>query len=114
MHSTIYKINNKDLLYSTGNDTKYTVINCNGKRIYMCVYICMTKSLRCTSDMQHYELYFSYRKTKIPTSQNKNEELTTMSFFGFQVPWLGCLHLFTSQNILMVVLLIMFCVSSRT
>ena len=51
----------------------------------------MTKSLRCTSDMQHYELYFNYRKTKIPTSQNKNEELTTMSFFGFQVPWLGCL-----------------------
>ena len=74
----------------------------------------MTKSLCCTSVMQHYELYFNYRKTKIPTSQNKNEELTTLSFFGFQVPWLGCLHLFTSQSILMVVLLIMFCVSSCT
>ena len=63
----------------------------------------MIKSLCCTSDMQHYELYFNYRKTKIPTSQNRNEELTTMSFFGFQVPWHGCL-LFTSQSILMVVL----------
>ena len=74
----------------------------------------MTKSLCCTSDMQHYELYFNYRKTKIPTSQNKNEELSTMSFFGFQVPWLGCLLLFTSQSVLMVVLEIMFCVSSCT
>ena len=35
MHITIYKINNKDLLYSTGNYIKYTVINCNGKRIYI-------------------------------------------------------------------------------
>ena len=28
---TIYKIDNKDLLYSTGNCIQYLVINCNGK-----------------------------------------------------------------------------------
>ena len=26
MHSTIYKINNKELLYSTGNDILYLII----------------------------------------------------------------------------------------
>ena len=30
-HTTIYKITNKDLLYSTGNSTQYPVINHNGK-----------------------------------------------------------------------------------
>ena len=52
MHTTIYKITNKDLLYSTGNYTQYIVITCKGKEsekeyvsvyiyIYMCVYICI-------------------------------------------------------------------------
>ena len=31
MHTTIYKINNKDLLYSTGNYIQYLVINYNEK-----------------------------------------------------------------------------------
>ena len=31
MHTTINKINNKDLLYSTGNYIQYLVINYNGK-----------------------------------------------------------------------------------
>ena len=31
MHTTIYKIINKDLLYSTGNSTEYDVISYMGK-----------------------------------------------------------------------------------
>ena len=31
IHSTIYKIINKDLLYSTGNSTQYSVITYMGK-----------------------------------------------------------------------------------
>ena len=31
MHTTIYKINNKDLLYSTGNYTQYLTIDYNGR-----------------------------------------------------------------------------------
>ena len=30
-HTTIYKINNKDLLHSTGNYIQYLVITCNEK-----------------------------------------------------------------------------------
>ena len=55
-HTTIYKmINNKDLLYSTG-DIQYLVITYNGKEsekaymcvcIYLCIYICVTESLCC-------------------------------------------------------------------
>ena len=30
--------------------------------IYIYTYICMTKSLCCTSDMQHYELYFNQNR----------------------------------------------------
>ena len=45
-------INNKVLLYSTGNYIQYPVINHNGKeyeKIYMCVYmyLCITESLCC-------------------------------------------------------------------
>ena len=39
---------NKVLLYSTGNDTQYSVINHNGKE-YKIVYICITESLCCTA-----------------------------------------------------------------
>ena len=31
MHTTIYKVNSKDLLYSTGNYIQYLAINYNGK-----------------------------------------------------------------------------------
>ena len=31
LHTIDYKINNRDLLYSTANDTQYPVINHNGK-----------------------------------------------------------------------------------
>ena len=40
MHTTIYKITNKDLLYSTGNYTQYFVITYKGK-IWKCVYMCL-------------------------------------------------------------------------
>ena len=43
MHTTIYKINNKGLLYSTGNYIQYLVIIYNGKEsekeYIMCIYI---------------------------------------------------------------------------
>ena len=39
----IYKINNEDLLYSTGNYTRYSVITYEGKNLtiytYTCIYI---------------------------------------------------------------------------
>ena len=40
-HHYIYKINNKDLLYSTGNYIQYLVITYNGKEfeIYTYIYI---------------------------------------------------------------------------
>ena len=44
-------INNKVLMYSTGNYVQYPVINHNGKEckyIYMCV--CTTESLSCTAE----------------------------------------------------------------
>ena len=42
-------INNKVLLYSTGNYIQYPVINHNGKKYKKNVYICITESLCCTA-----------------------------------------------------------------
>ena len=42
------QINNKVLLYSTGNYIQYPVINHNGKEFKKNVYICITESLCCT------------------------------------------------------------------
>ena len=42
IHSTIYKIINKDLLYSTGDFTQYSVIIYKGKEFekeWICIYI---------------------------------------------------------------------------
>ena len=45
IHTTIYKwINNKHLLYSTGNYTRYLIITYNGKEsekeyVYICLYV---------------------------------------------------------------------------
>ena len=45
VHAIIYKINNKDRLYSTGNYTQYLLISDNGKeskkRIRVCVCVCV-------------------------------------------------------------------------
>ena len=47
IHTTIYKIDSKDLLYSIGNYIQYLVI-CNGKNlndnIYIYIYICIAES----------------------------------------------------------------------
>ena len=49
-------INNKVLLYSTGNYIQYPVINHNGKEyekeyIYIYIYIYITESLCCTAEI---------------------------------------------------------------
>ena len=44
-------INNKVLLYSTGNYIQYLVINHNGKEYKKNVYICITDSLGCTAEI---------------------------------------------------------------
>ena len=44
-------INNKVLLYSTGNYIQYPVINHNGKEYEKGIYICITESLCCTAEM---------------------------------------------------------------
>ena len=43
-------INNKVLLYSTGNNIQYSVINHNGKE-YFKKHICITESLCCTAEI---------------------------------------------------------------
>ena len=51
VYTTIYKINNKYLLYSTENSTQYSAITYMGKEsenIYTC--ICITESLCCTPE----------------------------------------------------------------
>ena len=52
----IKQVNNKDLLYSTGNYTQYLVITYNGKEsekeyTYIYTYICITESLCCTLEI---------------------------------------------------------------
>ena len=49
IHTTIYKINNKDLLYSTGNYTQYFVINHNAKESEK-EHTHTTESLSCTPE----------------------------------------------------------------
>ena len=44
-------INNKVLLYSTGNCTQYPVINPNGKEYEKECYLCITKLLCCTAEI---------------------------------------------------------------
>ena len=45
-------INNKVLLYSTGNYIQYPMINHNGKEYFKKnVYICITESLCCTAEI---------------------------------------------------------------
>ena len=44
-------INNKVLLYSTGNYIQYPVINRDGKEYEQNVCMCLTESLCCTAEM---------------------------------------------------------------
>ena len=44
-------INNKVLLYSTGNYIQYPVINHNGEEYEKNVYMCVTESLCCTAEI---------------------------------------------------------------
>ena len=49
IYITIYKINNKDLLYSTGNYIQYLAITYNGKKLKKNVYIYMrSESIICS------------------------------------------------------------------
>ena len=67
-------INNKILLYSTGNYIQYPVIHHNGKE-YEEEYICVTESLCRTAEIKHNtvnQLYFSKIK-KNKTKQNPEQ-----------------------------------------
>ena len=50
MQITMYKINNKDLLYSTGNYIQYPVIDYNGKELEKNVYTGINRSLCCSPE----------------------------------------------------------------
>ena len=56
-------INNKVLLYSTGNYIEYSMINHNGKDVYMCI----TESLSSTAEHCTSTLYivFQFQKRNI-------------------------------------------------
>ena len=61
-------INNKVLLYSTGNYIQYPMLNHNGKN--MKKNICLTESLCCTAEIKHNivnQLYFSRTGIKMQT-----------------------------------------------
>ena len=62
MQTIIHKINNKVLLYSTGNDDQYPVISHNGKE-YEKVCVCTTESFSCTVEI-NITLYISYTSIK--------------------------------------------------
>ena len=54
IYTTIYKINNKDLLYSTGNYIQHLIKTYNGKESEKVLYIYKTESLCCTPELtQH-------------------------------------------------------------
>ena len=47
----IKRINDKVLLYSTGNYSQYPEINCSGKNIKKNLFLCITESLFCTAEI---------------------------------------------------------------
>ena len=51
IYTTIYKINNKDLLYSTGNYIQHLIKTYNGKESEKVLYIYKTESLCCTPEL---------------------------------------------------------------
>ena len=55
-------INNKVLLYSTGNYIQYPVINHNGKEYLKKKYLCIPESLCCTADWHNILNYTSIKK----------------------------------------------------
>ena len=56
-------INNKVLLYSTGNYIQYPMINHSQKEYEKNVYICITESLCCIAEMNT-TLYINYTSIK--------------------------------------------------
>ena len=68
-------INNKDLLYSTGNYTQYPIINHNGKE-----YICITKSLYTRNQHIVNQLYFNRTFFLIKKKKNSRSELSLRFF----------------------------------
>ena len=68
--ATVYKIINQDVLWSTGNSTQYSVITCNGKRIWkridICTRIvetfcCIPETKHCKSTIVQYKLKFKFK-----------------------------------------------------
>ena len=72
----------------------------------------MTKSLCCTSDMQHYEQYSITEKQKSPQAKTKMRD--SAPCHSLDSKFLGLVVFSSLLSVLMVVLEIMFCVSSCT
>ena len=70
-------INNKVLLYSTGNHIKYPMINHNGRECKKNVYIHTTESLCCTAEINT-TLQIDYTSIKKKEEEKKNA-------WGFQL-----------------------------
>ena len=52
-------INNKVLMYSTGNYIQHLVISHNGKEYKKRMYICITESLCCTGEINTLEINYT-------------------------------------------------------
>ena len=80
IHTTIYKINNKDLLYSTGNYIHYLVIIYNGKEsekeyIYNESHCCAPETN--TLLINYMSIFLKVKKQIFKTSGRKLRSLNT-------------------------------------
>ena len=68
-------MNNKILLYSTGNSIQYPVINHSGKEYEKIIHICIIESLCCTAEIKQNilsQLYFNniLKQTPFPLKKH--------------------------------------------
>ena len=71
-------INNKVLLYSTGNYIQYPVINHNGKNMNKNAYICVTESLCCRAEINT-TLQINYTSVKKKRENTKTGQKNNAS-----------------------------------
>ena len=81
------QINNKVLLYSTGNYIQYPVINHNGKEYEKEIYICITELLYCIAVIN---TIFQFKYTSIINSKNYKKKRCCL-IWGVTIQWVLCL-----------------------